>query len=116
MFTFVSPLPLAAVNQHSAAAAPLTGSHLLWIVLVVLLIGLILPDWVGWILVAVVLVALGAPAHVPHGGGGGGLLWLLVAAAALVLGLHFGRIRGLRHLGESEFRTRRANIRRISRF
>jgi len=114
---FVYALRLVAVNQHSAASAPLAGSHLFWIALLVgLLIALIAPGWVGWILVAVALVALGVPSHVPHTGGTSGLAWLLVAAAALVVGLHFGRIRGLRHLGESEFRGRRANIRRISRF
>ncbi len=35
---------------------------------------------------------------------------------AVVVGLYFGRIRGLRHLGEAEFRTRVTNVRRIGRF
>ncbi len=35
---------------------------------------------------------------------------------AAVVGLYFGRIRGLRHLGEAEFRTRVTNVRRIGRF
>ena len=43
-------------------------------------------------------------------------VWLIVVAIAVVVGLYFGRMRGLRHLGESEFRARLTNIRRISRF
>jgi hypothetical protein len=114
---FVSGLRPLTVNQHSTASAPLTGNHLFWIALLVgLLIALIAPGWVAWILVAVALIVVGAPAHIPHTGGSSVLAWLLVAATALVVGLYFGRIRGLRHLGESEFRVRRANIRRISRF
>ena len=63
--------------------------------------------------------ALGVLGRLSHTSGGGGasiLVWLIVVAIAVVVGLYFGRIRGLRHLGEAEFRTRVTNIRRIGRF
>jgi hypothetical protein len=41
---------------------------------------------------------------------------LIVGAIALVIGPYFGRIRGLRHLGEAEFRTRWTNVRGVSRW
>ena len=109
-----------AAAQHAASTAPLTGTHSFWITLLVgLLIALIAPSWVGWILVVVALGALGVLGRLSHTSGGGGaslLVWLIVVAIAVVVGLYFGRMRGLRHLGESEFRTRLTNIRRISRF
>jgi hypothetical protein len=39
-----------------------------------------------------------------------------VGGIALAVGLYFGRVRGLRHLGEHELSVRRGYIRGISRF
>lgn len=120
MFMPGSALLLAAMPQRSTASAPFLGTHSFWITLLVgLLIALIAPSWVAWILVVVALGALGVLGRLSHTGGGGGaslLAWLIVVAIAVVIGLYFGRARGLRHLGESEFRARLTNIRRISRF
>ena len=49
-------------------------------------------------------------------GGGSGFAFLVIAAVFLVIGLHFGRRRGLRHLGEVEFRNRWANVRGYRRW
>ena len=52
------------------------------------------------------LVATFIPSGVPS---------LIVAVIAVLVGLHFGRIRGLRQLGESDFRVRLRNAGGISR-
>ncbi len=109
-----------AAAQHAASTAPLPGTHSFWITLLIgLLIARIAPGWVFGILVVVALGALGVLGRLSHTSGGGGasiLVWLIVVAIAVVVGLYFGRIRGLRHLGEAEFRTRVTNDRRIGRF
>jgi hypothetical protein len=109
-----------AAAQHAAATAPLPGTHSFWITLLIgLLIARIAAGWVFGILLVVALAALGVLGRLSHTSGGGDaslLVWLIVVAIAVVVGLYFGRMRGLRHLGESEFRTRLTNIRRISRF
>jgi len=46
----------------------------------------------------------------------GGLFWLLVLVIGAIGGVIYGRIRGLRHLGEAEFRTRMTNVKKVSRF
>lgn len=58
-----------------------------------------------------------ATAQHAHSSGGGSVLGILVLGAIVfALGLHFGRRRGLRHLGEVEFRNRWANVRAHSRW
>ena len=87
-----------------------------------MLIGLFAPEWVAWLVALAALVALGAfhVVSVNHVGHvrvrAGNLFWLFIFAIGGIAGLIYGRIRGLRHLGEAEYRTRRTNIRRISRF
>ena len=93
--------------------------------LIGLLIGLLAWDWLAWLGVIVALVMLGA-FHVVsktniHGVPGthvsmGGLFWLLVLVVGAIGGVIYGRIRGLRHLGEAEFRTRMTNVKKVSRF
>lgn len=88
--------------------------------LIGVLIGLFAPEWVAWIVVLVALIALGAfrvvtvnhSSHIRTGD----LIWIFIFALGGIVGLIYGRIRGLRHLGEAEFRTRRASVRRISRW
>jgi hypothetical protein len=48
----------------------------------------------------------------------GGFDWsfVIVFLVGVVAGRWWGRRAGLRHLGEAEFRTRWANVRRIRRF
>src|SRR5262249_1888730 len=113
---------LAAHAMHTDPA-PISSSHMFWIGLLIgLLVGLLAWDWLGWLGVLIALVALGA-FHVVtnvHGHGihisAGDLFWGLVFALGGLTGLYFGRQRGLRHLGEAEYRTRWGNVRRVSRF
>jgi hypothetical protein len=96
-----------------------------WIGLLIgLLVGLLAWDWLGWLGVLIALVGLGA-LHVVtkvhgHGHGihvsAGNLFWAVVFILGCLTGLYFGRQRGLRHLGEAEYRTRWANVRNVSRF
>ncbi len=96
--------------------------------LIGLLIGLLAWDWLAWLGVIVAVVMLGAlhlvsKTHI-HGVHGvpavhvsmGGLFWLLVLVIGAIGGVIYGRIRGLRHLGEAEFRTRMTNVKKVSRF
>lgn len=114
-------LVLAAAPQRAADTSVLSGSHVAWgMLLVGVLIGLFAPAWLAWLVALVALVGLGAfqAVTVNHGSHvhAGGLIWLFIFAVGGIAGMIYGRIRGLRHLGESEFRTRWGNIRRISRF
>ena len=45
-----------------------------------------------------------------------GVPYVIVAVIAVLAGLYFGRIRGLRQLGESDFRVRLRNAGGISRW
>jgi len=45
-----------------------------------------------------------------------GVPYVIVAVIAVLAGLYFGRIRGLRQLGESDFRVRLHNAGEISRY
>lgn len=61
------------------------------------------------------LLAAAQDAHASSGGGS--LIGFLVFGAVIfAAGMHFGRRRGLRHLGEVEFRNRWANVRSHSRW
>ena len=113
----------APVHRVTAAHSLLPGSHAFWLGLA---IGLgvsvvpVIPWWIRVVSLAVALLAAGvvrmtnshghahmSPSVTP---------WVVVALAGLGLGLYFGRVRGLRHLGEADFRTRSRAIRTISRF
>jgi hypothetical protein len=94
-----------------------------WIGLLIgLLVGLLAWDWLGWLGVLIAVVALGALHLVTKGHGhgihvsAGSLFWVLVFVVGALTGLYFGRQRGLRHLGEHEYRTRSGYIRNISSF
>jgi len=94
----------------------LAGSHVFWIGLLIgALVGGILARWIAFVVAGIAFIGAG---FVPTAGhvSAGKVPYLVVGVIALVAGLYFGRTRGLRHLGEAEFRTRRTNIRRISRF
>jgi hypothetical protein len=52
-----------------------------------------------------------------HPGGAGDLLpYLVVLVIGVIAGRLWGRRAGLRHLGETEFRTRWGNVRRLRRW
>jgi hypothetical protein len=97
----------------------LVSSHAFWYgVLLACLIVWILPGWAGGIFFVVALIASDAlqstAGHARFSGSN--LLMLLILLIGLLVGLYFGRIRGLRHLGEYEFGNRWTNIRTISRW
>jgi hypothetical protein len=110
-------LRFIAVHQQIPTAAGLTGGHMFWSgVLVGALVGAIFARWVAFVVAAVAFVAAGFLQTSGYHASLAVLPYLIVGGIALAAGLFFGRIRGLRHLGESDFQTRRAAIRRISRF
>jgi hypothetical protein len=93
------------------------SSHMFWIgVLFALTFAYILPAWLTGLLFVVALFASDVLPAVAHHAPSSAVPYLLVGVLALVVGLYFGRLRGLRHLGEHEFRLRRGFVRGISRF
>jgi hypothetical protein len=109
---------LAVAHQQGSVSGSLASSHAFWYgIMLAVGVALIFPGWVAILLFVVALLASG----LLHSGGGGhihsaALPYLIVAVIAVLVGLYFGRLRGLRHLGESDFRTRLRNIRGISRW
>jgi hypothetical protein len=111
----VTGLLLAVAHQHDPAQVSFTTSYELWI-------GLFLGALAGGIFgrgiaIVVAVIALTGAGILPIGilTSSGNVPHLVIGVIALVAGLISGRVRGLRQLGESEFRARRTNIRRISR-
>lgn len=93
------------------------SAHMFWIgVLVGILAVWILPGWLSGGLFVVALLASGVLISLRHPGYSTLVPYIIVGIISLVIGLYFGRIRGLRQLGESDFRTRLANIRIIRRW
>lgn len=119
---FVGGFALAVAYQPASVSESLASSHAFWYgVLLALLIAWILPGWAAVVLFLIALLASGLlQSLVSHGhssaSSSSGVLLVIVAVIALPVGLYFGRIRGLRHLGEFEFRTRLRNVRIISRW
>jgi uncharacterized membrane protein (Fun14 family) len=104
--------PLAVTATHQAV----TSDHtFLAGILVGLIVGWFLPEWVRVIVLVVALTGMGilqaaGRAHFPA------VPCLALALAALIFGLWHGRYRGLRHLGESDYRGRVRNVKSVSRW
>jgi hypothetical protein len=62
------------------------------------------------------LLAVTAQARASSAGAGIDWSFVVVFLVGVVVGRLWGRRAALRHLGEAEFRTRWANVRRIRRF
>jgi hypothetical protein len=93
------------------------SSHMFWIgVLLALTFAYILPAWLTGLLFVAALFASNVLTSVTHHAHSSTGPYLIFGLIALVVGLYFGRIRGLRHLGEAEFRTRWTNVRGVSRW
>jgi hypothetical protein len=108
----------AAMHSQSAITAPSNSSHDFWLGL---LIGLAVVPLRGWIRLLMAIVAvfmLGWIHVVGHhvSFSPGALRWVFVALLGLAVGLWWGRTRGLRQLGESDFRIRSTNVRGIARW
>jgi hypothetical protein len=92
------------------------SSHMFWIgVLFALTFAYILPAWLTGLLFAVALFASDVLTSVTHAHSSA-VPYLIIGLILFLAGLYFGRIRGLRHLGEAEFQTRWRNVRGVSRW
>ncbi len=109
---------LLAAVQHAPVSGS-AGSHVFWYgVLLACLIVWILPTWASALFFVVAVLAsdlLHSTVGRAHFSGSD-LPALLLLGIAFVVGLSLGRLRGLRLLGEHEYRTRRGNILQISRW
>jgi hypothetical protein len=108
----------AVVHSQSTITGYFTSSHDFWLGL---LIGLAIVFLAGWIRLLIAILAvfeLGWIHVVNHhvSFSPGALKWVAVALLGLAVGLWWGRTRGLRQLGESDFRIRSTNVRGISRW
>lgn len=111
-------LLLAAAHTQSTTAGSLATSHMFWTgVLIGSLVGAIFARWIALLLAGVAFIGAGMLHTVSHHHlSSSAVRYLIVGVLALLAGLYFGRDRGLRHLGEADFQTRRRAIRGISRF
>jgi hypothetical protein len=106
-------LILAAAQQHSTV----NSSHIFWIgVLIGVVVGALFPRWIAFLLAGAAVIGAGLFHTDSHHNFSGTVPYLIVGAIALLAGLHFGRARGLRHLGEADFQTRWRSVRGISRW
>ena len=94
------------------AQGGLMDGHMSWIgVLFALTFAHIWPARLTGLLFVVALFASNVLPSIAHHVHSSTVPYLIVGAIAPVVGLYFGRVRGLRHLGEAEFRTRWRNVR-----
>jgi hypothetical protein len=114
---------LAAVGQQATVAGSVVSSHVFWYgVLLALLVAWILPGWAAGLLFAIGLLAsdllssLVGRARSSSSSSSSNGLFLLLVVVGLLVGVWIGRRRGLRQLGEAEFRTRWRNVRGIGRW
>jgi len=112
----VGGLVFSAVHQLAPAPDP-ASSHELWVGLLIgALIGGIFARWIAFVVAGFAFIAAGFLPSAGHYAHSVNVTYLIVGGIALAAGLYFGRVRGLKHLGEHEFRLRRGFIRGISRF
>jgi hypothetical protein len=110
---------LTAAGQQAPVPVSLTGNHVFWLgVALASLVALFTPVWIRAIMFVVALFASGLfQSTVGHGHfTSAEALTILILVIGLLVGLYFGRVRGLRHLGEYEFGNRLGYIRTISRW
>jgi hypothetical protein len=108
---------LAIAHPHGAASVIGTGTY--WFAIGLLagvVASMLAPGWLTAVIVVFDLVALGWTSGIlnyTHSSRG---RWVLIAIPFLLIGLFAGVLRGLRHLGDVEFNTRRRGIRGLGRF
>jgi len=108
---------LAIPHPHGAASAAGSGTHWFAIGLLVgVLAVMVAPPWLTGLAVVFDLVALGWSSGILNYAHTSSGRWVLVAVPFLLVGLYFGVIRGLRHLGDTEFSARLGNIRKMGRY
>jgi hypothetical protein len=108
---------LALTHPHGAASAPSSGTH--WFA-IGLLVGAatvaFAPGLVKALVILFDIVALGWSYGILHWADTTKGHWVWIALLFLFIGLFFGVIHGLRHLGDFEFGARLKNIRSIGRY
>lgn len=110
-------LVFAAAQQHVPTSGSLISNHELWLgVLIGIGAAIILPAWLTYLLAGFAFLLSGLLPAVRDHAHSPSTTYLAVGVVALVAGLFFGRRRGLRQLGEAEYRTRFRNVRGVSRF
>jgi uncharacterized membrane protein len=119
---FVGGLIIATASQQAPVVGSAGTSHAFWVgVLIALLVAWFLP---AWAVIALFVIALFA-SHIfqsivghSHSSSSSAVLLplIVVGVLALIVGLIMGRSRGLRQLGEAEFRTRLRNVRGVGRW
>jgi ABC-type Mn2+/Zn2+ transport system permease subunit len=92
----------------------LSTSHVFWYGILLGLLANLLPPWLKAIAFVVALAASGLLFSLDKAHANGSAPILLIVAIGVVVGLYFGRMRGLRQLGEAEYRTRWRNVRGVS--
>jgi hypothetical protein len=113
----VGRLVLAVVRQQASVSGSLISSHMFWYgILLALGVAWILPGRIAGLLFVIALLAMGLLHSTDGHAHFVGVLYLIVAVIAVLVGLYSGRIRGLRQLGESDFRVRLRNAGGISRW
>jgi hypothetical protein len=113
----VGGVVIAAVQQHVPASGSLISNHGLWLgVLMGIGAAIVFPAWLTYLLAGLAFLLSGLLPAVRHHAHAPSMTYLAIGVVALVAGLFFGRRRGLRQLGEAEYRTRFRNVRGVSRF
>jgi hypothetical protein len=108
---------LALAHPHGAAKAGGSGTHWFAIGLLVGMVAISLaPGWLLGLIIVFDLVALGWSFGILHYADTSNGKWVLIAVLFLLIGMFWGVIRGLRHLGEHEFLTRLGGIRSRGRW
>lgn len=108
---------LAVTPPHGAASS--IGSGTYWFAIGLLAgfaAALLAPGWLKGLIILFDLVALGWTSGIlnyTHTANG---RWILIAVPFLLVGLFVGVVRGLRHLGDTEFRGRLANVRKAGKY
>jgi len=112
-------MSLASGITHPHGAASALGSSTHWFaigLLVGFLVALVTPGFVRGIVIVCDLVALGWSSIILGYTDSTRGRWVLLATAFLLIGMLWGVVRGLRHLGDAEFAGRLGNIRKLGRW
>jgi hypothetical protein len=113
------PMTIALALTHPHGAASVGGSTTHWLA-IGLLAGMlalaVLPGWLLGLVIAADIVALGWSFGILKYADTAKGHWVWIALAALLIGMYWGVLRGLKHLAAAEYTTRLGNIRKLGRY
>lgn len=104
-------------HPHGAASAMGTSTH--WFAIGLLIgfaVAAVAPGFVKGLVILFDLVALGWSSIILGYADSASGRWVLIATAFLLIGMAWGVVRGLRHLGDAEYAGRLRNIRNLGRW